>query len=125
MDGSKLRQRSCLSFVCQKNQNFVDQLLADERMFTFVRTEHADGTSDIQYNCPDEIKLTIPFGSYFSVKNWEENNELLEKTEHISNISTLLEDAMHIFVCMRDFPKPHKNNIQATQCVLEALEGRK
>ncbi len=118
------KQRGYLDFVCQKDQALVDRLLADQRIYTFVRSENTDGTSEIEHNCPDRIDLTLPYGAVFSLQLWEEDNELLSLSEDIPNVYSLLEDAMFITVCMRDFPKPYERVLEATRCLLDALEGR-
>ena len=116
-------QRGYVAFVCQKNPALVEHLMADVRIYTFVREENADGTSSIIHNCPHEIALTEPYGTKFKVAFYDnETNELIDLVNKFPNIKSLFEDALHVFVMLREFPKNNIKSIQPTKCVIDALE---
>ena len=118
-------QRSYLNFVCSRNEMFVERLLADPRLYTFVRDEYPDGSYAVQHNCPHEISLTEPHGARFvlnSVENYD--NELLVMAQDQPNVHKLLSDAVHIFIAAREFPTKCKKPVETTMCLLEILEGK-
>lgn len=118
-------QRSYLNFVCPRNEGMVERLLADTRLYTFVRQEYADGSCSIQHNCPQEISLTEPHGAMFGLDIYENyDNELLLLAEEFPKVHELLCDADHIFIAAREFPKKGKKPVETTTCLLEILEGR-
>ena len=118
------RQRGFIEFVCEKSYTLAERLLSDQRIYAFVREENPDGTSSILHNCPESINLTEPRGSSFNLAIWEESNELLGVSEGLDGVHALLQDAMYVFVCTREFPSHHGRHQEVTRCVLDALEGR-
>jgi hypothetical protein len=116
-------QRGYIAFVCQKNQAFIKHLIDDDRIYTFVREENTDGTSSILHNCPKEIALTEPYGVKFKIAFYDnETNEIIDLVNKFPDITSLFEDAIHVFVMLREFPINNIKSIQPTKCILDALE---
>jgi len=125
VDRYNIRKRGFLYFLCEKNHNLVDRLLADQRLYMFVREENLDGTASILHNCPHKIPLSDPEGVSFILEDCEEReSDLMIMAEDFPNIHNLLSDAFHVFIAMKELPRRGDFLIDATTCLLDALEGK-
>jgi hypothetical protein len=110
--------RGSLSFACPPKvaAALVPSLLADDRLYTF--SKHGDV---IRHNCPNELRLSEPLGTCFTLKDHIETTEIVAHANDIKNprVGDLLQSAVHLFIAFREFPSISSEEI--TSCLLESL----